>query len=315
MTTSDDAWRQVRSHDGTGIAWRIDGPRGAGTEHVLRDEERDLPAVVLCNGIACDDGYWRDVWPALAAHTDVVRWHYRGHGRSEDPRNREEVILSSVVRDLLEVIEAAGVRRAVLVGHSYGVQVVCEAFRSTPDLVAGIVAVAGAAGHPLGTVRGRDPGTLVFPLLELATWPAPRLAEAVLSAGFRSPLAYWVGRAIGGIGPEAPREVMQRYFDHVADRDVPTMLRMFRAMQEHSAEDLLPTIDVPAVVIAGSADGMTPTRYSERMAEAMPDARLVVVDGATHVLPIEYPDVVVDHTLALARRAGGLPAELREAGG
>jgi pimeloyl-ACP methyl ester carboxylesterase len=310
--TTDDGWQLVRSHDGTGIAWRLDGPAQAGTASVLDPEDRALPPVVLSNGIACDDGYWRDVWPALAAHTPVLRWHYRGHGRSEDPHNPEEVILSSVVRDLLEVVEAAGIGRAVLVGHSYGVQVVCETFRSAPELVAGIVAVAGAAGHPLGTLRGRDPGTLLFPLLELAMWPAPRLVEEVLSAGFRSPLAYWVGRAIGGIGPEAPRDVMRRYFAHVADRDVPTMLRMFRAMQEHTAEDLLATIDVPTTVIAGTADGMTPLRHPRRMAETVPGAELVEVEGATHVLPVEFPDVVVEQTLALARAATAAP-RLQEA--
>jgi pimeloyl-ACP methyl ester carboxylesterase len=234
------------------------------------------------------------VWPVLAEEHRVVRWHYRGHGRSDPPANPEEVIIASVVRDLEAVVDAAGIERAVLVGHSYGVQVVCEAYRARPELAAGLVAVAGAFGHPMGTVLGRDPGVLLFPLLELATWPAPRVLTEVLRAGLRSPFAYWIGRAIGGIGADAPRETMDRYFEHVAGLDLDLLLRMFRAMQAHSSEDILPKITVPTVVLSGTRDGMTPPRRARRMAEAIPGAQLRELPTATHVLPIEEPAAVVD---------------------
>lgn len=280
----------MRSSDGTAIAWRSDGPA-------------DAPTVVLCNGIACDDCYWSSAWPRIAEHHRVIRWHYRGHGRSEPPANPEEVIVASVVRDLGAVADAAGVDRAVLVGHSYGVQVIAEAYRARPDLVAGLVAVAGAFGHPLGTVLGRDPGVLLFPLLELAMWPAPRATTRVLRAGLRSPLAYWIGRAIGGVSADAPREPMEAYFEHVAGLDPELLLRMFRAMQSHSSADVLPTIDVPTVVLSGGADGMTPPRRSRRMAETIPGAELIQLPGATHVLPIEEPEAVADAVRRVVARA------------
>lgn len=296
---TDAVWRTVRSHDGTPLAWRVDRPTTAPAP-----DERP-PTIVLCNGIACDDGYWRDVWRPLSAHAPVVRWHYRAHGRSGAPANPEEVYVSSVVRDLQAVLDAAGADRAVLVGHSFGVQVIYEMVRAAPERVAGLVAVAGAAGHPLGTILGRNTGALVFPLLEMALWPAPRLASGVLRAGLRSPVAYWAGRAIGGIGSGAPREVMERYFAHVADRDIAVLLRMFRAMQEHSSEDVLPDISVPTRIVAGTADGMTPRRHARRMAAAIPGAQLVEVDGATHVLPIEHPDVVVREVLEVVTAGSG----------
>lgn len=283
-------WQHARSRDGTGIAWRADGPA-------------DAPVVVLCNGIACDDVYWSRVWPDLAADHRVVRWHYRGHGRSEPPANREEVFVSSIVRDLEAVVAAAGVDRAVLVGHSFGVQVIAEAFRARRDLVAGLVAVAGAFGHPLGTLRGRDPGVLLFPLIELATWPAPRALTGILRAGLRSPVAYWVGRAIGGVGSDAPRETMHEYFAHVAQLDPLVLLPMFRAMQAHSSADVLPTIDVPTIVLSGAADGMTPPRRASRMARTIPGAELIELPRATHVLPIEEPEEVAEAVRRVVARA------------
>lgn len=291
-------WSTVTSHDGTAIAWRCDGPDPAVST-------AGLAPVVLCNGIACDDGYWRDVWPAIAERTPTLRWHYRAHGRSAEPANPEEVFVSSSVRDLVAVMDAADLDRAVLVGHSFGVQVITEMTRHAPARVAGLVAVAGAVGHPLGTVLGRNAGAVLFPLLEMAMWPAPRVTASVLRSALRSPLAYWGGRLIGGIGQHAPRDVLRDYFAHVAQRDLDTMLRMLRAMQEHSAFELLAGITVPTTIMAGTDDGMTPVRHARRMADAVTDARLVEIDGGTHVLPIEFPARVVDEVLQVASAAAG----------
>ncbi len=263
--------------------------------------------VVLTNGIACDDLYWDEVWGPLAEQVRVVRWHYRGHGRSDPPANPEEITVSSCARDLVAVLDAAGAERAVVVGHSFGVQVALETIRRAPERVIGLVAVAGAYEHPLGTLLGRNPGTLVFPLLELATWPAPALTTAVVRTGLRSPLGYWIARVIRGAGPQASRALMKRYFAHAASLDPAVMLRLFRAMQEHSAADVLPTVAVPTTVLAGERDGMTPRRIARRMAAAVPGARLIEVASATHVLPVEAPGAVVREILRVvgdARQEG-----------
>ena len=95
----------VRSVDGPTLAWASSGDGGL--------------AGVLANGIACSDTYWTLLYPYLAERGHkVVFWDYRAHGRSGPPENTNEITLSSHARDLLTVAEAAGVERAVLVGHT-----------------------------------------------------------------------------------------------------------------------------------------------------------------------------------------------------
>jgi pimeloyl-ACP methyl ester carboxylesterase len=64
-------------------------------------------------------------------------------------------------------------------------------------------------------------------------------------------------------------------------------LHMLREAGEHSAEDLLPQIEIPALVVAGERDSFTPPALSEAMAEAMPHGEYVLVPGGTHILPLE----------------------------
>lgn len=276
----DAEFRDVESFDGTRLAWAAEGSSDV--------------AVVLANGIVCTDTYWTYLFPHLAQHGHrVVCWDYRAHGRSGPPANPNEVTLSSHARDLWAVADAAGVRRAVLVGHSMGVQTILEAYRLEPARVAGLVSLAGPYEHPDRTFYGSPLGHYVLPFVELSATPVPPLTRLTWRTLVgRAEVMYWAGRVGRLIGPHASRELMAEYFEHVAGLDPLLVLRMARAMGDHSARDLLQRIDVPTLVVAGAKDVMTPPRLAEEMADAVPGARLEVVPEGSHTLPIDDPDLV-----------------------
>ena len=81
---------------------------------------------------------------------------------------------------------------------------------------------------------------------------------------------------------------------------------MLRSAGEHSAADLLPRVDVPALVIAGDNDSFTPPRYAEEMAASLPQGELCMVSGGTHVVPLERPEFVRDRIERFLRERVGL---------
>ena len=80
-------------------------------------------------------------------------------------------------------------------------------------------------------------------------------------------------------------------FRHVMHLDFALFLRMLRAAGEHTAEELLPKIDIPCLVVAGDLDSFTPPAVSRAMAEAIPGAELAMLPGS-HLLPLERRDEV-----------------------
>lgn len=274
-------FRCTRSFDGTELAWTAGGVDGE-------------PAVVLANGIVCTDTYWTYLFPHLVEQRrQVVCWDYRGHGRSGPPANPNEVTIGSHARDMWAVADAAGVERAVLVGHSMGVQTILEAYRLEPGRVAGLVAIAGPFEYPAKTFYGAPLLHYALPYLEFTATPVPSVTRAVWrSLTEQGDLLDRSGRLGRMIGSAASKELMAEYFAHLSELDPLLVLRMVRAMGDHTARDLLPRIEVPALVVAGTRDVMTPPRLAGEMAEAIPDARLEVVEGASHTLPIDEPDLV-----------------------
>jgi pimeloyl-ACP methyl ester carboxylesterase len=83
-------------------------------------------------------------------------------------------------------------------------------------------------------------------------------------------------------------------------------------LDEHDAEDVLATIDVPLTVVTGDRDLMTPPATAEHIHRAVPHSRLVVIRGGTHYTPVEYPGVLVDE---LGRLLDRVPGWERRSGG
>ena len=140
------------------------------------------PPVVLTDGIGCAGFVWRHLEPALARHHRVIHWNYRGHGQSAAPRYGYRVTLDDCVDDLFAVLDAAGVEKAVLAGHSMGVQVSLEAHRRDKGRVAALLLLCGAPGHPLDTFHDSSALRLAFPFARNAVENHPTLARIVFRA-------------------------------------------------------------------------------------------------------------------------------------
>lgn len=264
-------------------------------------------AVVLSDGILCEGFIWKYLRPALVdAGYRVVHWNYRGHGRSDNPRDLGTMTIPDMARDLWRVIDAAGVTDAVLVGHSMGVQVCLEGYRLRPMHTAGLVLLCGSWGRVTKTFHGTDALALVLPAVRAFASRHPAIVRAMVA---RTPpkLALRVAWALGEVDPKRGREEdMKPYFEHLATIDPQVYLTLLDDAGKHSAEDLLHEIHAPTLVVAAGKDSFTPPRLARQMARTIPEAELLEVPDATHTLPIEQPELVDQRVLQFLRER--LPA-------
>ncbi len=279
----DTPWRNdeahVRAADGTLIyARRAAGPR--------------LTTALFCDGIACDGFIWKYLFGALQRELSVAHFHYRGHGRSNSPHDPEQIDVKAHAADADAVRRALGDPPVVLVGHSFGTQVALEAYRLRPQGVVGLVLLCGSFGRVTHTFKGSDMLAGVLPDL-LAFVGRHRHIGRALWAHVPPSLALTVARFTGDVDPSRVRpEDVAPYFQHVVHMDFELFLRMLRAAGEHSADDLLPQVSVPTLVVAGELDSFTPPAVSRAMAEAIPGAELALEPGGSHLLPLEKHDEI-----------------------
>jgi pimeloyl-ACP methyl ester carboxylesterase len=290
--TGGEIWpkdRWIRSFDGTKICYTVLGPQNA-------------PVVTFCAGFLCPDTYWRHIVPPLAEKYRVIVWNYRGIGASELPRNPgfhayaiadDDLGIEANARDLWVILEKESIERTVLVGHSMGCQVALESYRQFPERIAAMALIAGPYNTPFRTFYGTDLSGRLLPVALPLLHLLPRVTLLAWRLMLHNPASFPIGqKVLRAIGPKAKAEDMRGYFDHVSMTDPLIAAKMVRAMHEHTAEDVLERIEVPVLIVHGTADPFTPLQIANEMAERIPDAKLVPIEGGAHTLPIEYPDEI-----------------------
>lgn len=285
----------VAPSDGSPLFYESWGERGRATP------------VLLCDGIGCDGYVWRHLRHDLDDRF-CVHSHYRGHGRTPLPHDPARVTIEDLADDSACVLDDARVDAAVIIGHSMGVQVALETYRRHRSRVAGLVLVCGAPSHPLRTFRGSAVLEDWLPTIQKWIQKMPGVINRVTRTVLPTRLAYEVASRF-----EIRRELIEPgdfmpYLEGMARIDARLFVAMLAAAGRHSAEDLLPAVTAPTLVVAGGRDGFTPPERSRAIAAAVPHAELLEIPNASHTAPIEHPHLV-NSTVRdfLARRIDGLP--------
>lgn len=275
---------------------------GARLAYTVRNEMAAGVPVVFMNGWTCPDAYWKNIAPRIidAGHPTVF-FDTRGHGQSGLPRDaikrapsdipRDEVSVNRVATDIIEIIDHAGMQRAVLAGHSMGVQGIFEAYRvGGPAKVAGIVPVAGTFENPVPTFMEKEVLDRLFPLADVLFGRIPFHALRPLMAQTQRLPKSFTMRAIKTIlrtGDNVQYADVERHVRMFSEVDFGIMWRMMSGMRHHSAADILPTIEVPVLILGGERDHFTPPSVQHRMHDLIPGSELIFFPDGGHLLPVE----------------------------
>ena len=253
------------------------------------------PALVCCNGVGVDTHFWKYVVRYFSARHQVVTWDYRGHGKSGKPSviSREKFTVASNVYDLEAVMDELGIRRAVLLGHSMGTQVILEMWRRHPKRVAGLVMMCGAFGRPLDTFWNSRLSAPIFDVVYSVVNMIPGAWARGNAKIMRSWLPMFFAYRMGQVDPQLCRpEDLKPYFEHLAYVDPQVFFLMAGEMQRHTAIKWLEKVDVPTLVVAGEKDTFTPYHLSVQMRDRIPRAELLTVPHGSHVAFVEQPELV-----------------------
>lgn len=266
------------SFDGTKISYKTVG--------------RGLP-LVCCNGIGCNTFYFKWLEEHFKIHNQVVTWDYRGHGKSEPPKKIKNSTILSLVKDMKSVLDDLKIEKAVLIGHSMGVQIIYEFYKHYPHRVKALVACFGTFEKPMNTFLNSPLSKYVFEGVYHLNQSFPVLMKWVGQVVLKNPLWFQVGGLLKFMKtPLLEKAVMQEYIDHFAAMEPVFLTSLIHDWQNHSSSDMLKDIKVPTLIISGEEDQFTPAWISKKMHHLIPGSELFMIKNATHAGLAEQPELV-----------------------
>lgn len=218
------------------------------------------------------------MWEGVRDLLKPITLDQRGGGRSPD--------LVAIADDVVALLDERGIERAVLGGCSMGGYVAMAVLRRHPARVAGLVLADTRAGADTEEAR------------------ANRLAMA---ARVEAEGLGWVPDAVlpGLVGPSPDAAVLGRAREMILAQDPAEVVWAQRAMAARpDSADVLAAADVPALVLVGEHDALTPPALARELAGVLRRGEYVELAGAGHLTPLEAPGAFASAVLEWRRRVG-----------
>lgn len=242
----------------------------------------NLPTIVFIHGGEQDHSAWALQSRYMAHHGyGVLAVDLPGHGRSKGAAlSRIEEMADWIVA----LLAAAGVRTAIVIGHSMGSLVALEAAARFPDRISAMVL--------LGTAF---PMRVSPELLEASQRDEPA-AQNMINIWSHAAYAHYPGSpGPGAWVAGANLRVMQRQKPGVLHTDF-AACNNYKAGLERAAQ-----VRCPTLLLLARHDLMTPARAAQDIAKAITGAKIVMIPGSGHNLMAEKPDEVLDALIAFLR--------------
>jgi len=276
----------VHAPDGTRLAYKRFGEG----EHTL----------VFCNGLGGTYRTFSEVFAPLLSDYQIIVHDYRGLFESGASAVPGKLGVPTHADDVATVLDHAGVASATLFGWSMGVQVGLEVFRRHRSRLDALVLASGVDGRILDSVMdwpGLSIASRTF--VSLMRTRGSRVSE-LLARSIQNRTIVSVARAMGLVGRNA--DVTMEHAALLFSADPETYWTLVQRMHEHDASDVPEQIDIPALILHGDADVLTPVRRGRELRARIRGAELWVFAGCTHAVILEYPQRVAVHVADFLRR-------------
>lgn len=249
--------------------------------------------VVFCNGIGVSSAsFWPPICRPLAERVRTINWDYLGHGRSDPPRDPARLTITSCAEKLAFVLDQMEIDKAVIAGHSMGVQVAFEFYKMFPERVLGLIPMLGTYEHPFDNFFRFSGSALIFDQVTQQVLRYPEPVTRMWPHFFHSIVAQPFARLVGIVHPTLiSKKELDVYLQHMKVLNPLAFVYLARDMQAHSAADILEEIDVPTLILAGEKDIFTPIEASYVMEEKIPNAEMLVVREGSHAALAEQPEL------------------------
>lgn len=247
-----------------------------------RDSGADKPPLVLIHGAGGTHLYWPPEIRRLQGYS-VYAIDLPGHGKSDSCDGQQTI--ADYVRYVVRWLESIPLRRVVFIGHSMGSAICLSLALLHPDYVVGLGLLGAGA-------RLRVSPELLSDASDLTTFykAANQLAMCSFSSSTPPRLVELASRRM----EETRQSVL--YGDLLACNQFDVMTRLGEIQQN-------------TLVLCGADDQMTPPRFAQYLTSSLPQAQLMVVPNAGHMVMLEQPGIVANSLLSFLPGISFTPGE------
>jgi len=242
--------------------------------NIQGSSENDL--LLLIAGFDSDSSTWAVMMQSLVKQYQVLRFDNRGIGQSSAPDSAYSI--QQMAADAVALLDYLNISQVHVVGHSMGGQIAQELAFAHPEKIQSLILISSWAK------RDGKFNSLIELFGDLTQKLEGTLYQRVLLPWLFTDAFY----SIPGTMEQLINLIENQPFEPTSHG----LYHQSRAILGSDTSDRLADIHCPTLVMVGKEDLLTPIRFSEQLAQGIPNAELVILEQGGHAVVVEWADTV-----------------------
>jgi non-heme chloroperoxidase len=251
------------------------------------------PVLVFNYGLVCSNHHWQfqtEYFDQLGYQ--ILVHDYRGHFKSTGNHDVKKMTFPQMAKDVADLCTFLGIKKAVMLGHSMGVNICLQLAKDFPDLVSGMVLISGTFINVKDIMFDTNLMEFIAPIAHLGFEKYPDIFNKIWTSGGMNPLIREIVHFTGFNRGKVSKEFIEIYLNRVGQLGAEVFFQLFNEMTKQNVTGSLEKMDVPALVMGGHKDNVIPNHLQRTLASLLPKSEEYYMKDGSHVPQADYPDMV-----------------------
>lgn len=251
------------------------------------------PILVFNYGLVCSNHHWKFQTEFFDKRDYQILIHdYRGHFQSTGAHDVKKITFPQMAKDIADLCEFLKIPKAIMLGHSMGVNICLQLAKDYPALVSGMVLISGTFINVKDVMFDTNLMEFIAPIAALGLEKYPDIFNKIWTSGGMNPLVREIIHFSGFNRQKVSKEFIEIYLNRVGQLGAEVFFQLFNEMTKQNITGSLEKMNVPALVMGGHKDNVIPNHLQRTLASLLPQAETYFLKEGSHVPQADYPDLV-----------------------
>lgn len=251
----------------------------------------DQPVLIFNYGLVCSTYHWSYQSNYFQDKYPILIHDYRGHFNSTGRDQIEKITFSQIAKDLSDICQHLGIKKAVMLGHSMGVNICLQLAKDYPDLVQGQVLISGTVMPVTDVMFDTNLMEFITPFAELALNKYPDVIEKIWKTTGMNPIVKKLIHHQGFNVKNVSKEFIEIYLNKVGVLGPELFFQLFNEMTKQNILGDLGKMHIPSIVMGGMKDKVIPNHLQHLLHSMLPESETYFYKDGSHVPQVDYPEL------------------------
>ncbi len=255
--------------------------------------DHSKPILVFNYGLVCSNHHWKFQTEFFDNKNYQILIHdYRGHFQSTGAHDIKKITFQQMARDVADLCGFLNIKKAIMLGHSMGVNICLQLAKDVPELVSGMVLISGTFINVKDVMFDTNLMEFIAPVAALGLEKYPDIFNKIWTSGGMNPIVREIIHFSGFNRQKVSKEFIEIYLNRVGQLGAEVFFQLFNEMTKQNITGCLEKMNVPALVMGGHKDNVIPNHLQRTLASLLPNAETYFLKDGSHVPQADYPDLV-----------------------